>query len=366
VLTATVAARPDQAEERAYRRGWVLLLILVAFIAFLVLMVLCVTRETQVCQLRYTQDGRTLAVSVNTLDNTAEVRLLDAPTGRLRASWPLGNRLSCRPHHRVAFAPDGRTLAVATCERHQDGRCLGEVALWDLSQGTERARLRAHTGRIVAVAFSGDGRTLLSADNEGTIIVWDSATARAMKSLHLLGGCACFAVSADGRLVAAGQADGTVTLVEVPSGRELEKLAASVYPIASVAFAPDGRTLAVAALFDTHLVVWEPAAGKVRTTATLPVSWQTCVAFSPAGKSVAVGGGSFGRPGQVTVFRSDTLVEVRTLPVHTNTVTALAFAPDGSTLAAGSGRSARWPDGPSHGAVHRWDLATGRPLPGDE
>jgi hypothetical protein len=65
----------------------------------------------------------------------------------------------------IALAPDGRTLAVL----HSEGP---SVALWELASGRERARLKPPSGPVTALRFSADGRYLVTAGEDGTMLVW--------------------------------------------------------------------------------------------------------------------------------------------------------------------------------------------------
>ena len=66
-----------------------------------------------------------------------------------------------------AFSPDGRTLSTAEDD--------GSVILWDVEKGVPTETLEGHTGVTETHAFSPDGRTLYTAGNDGRVIVWDVA-----------------------------------------------------------------------------------------------------------------------------------------------------------------------------------------------
>jgi WD40 repeat protein len=372
VLQARAAVRPGQVEAASFRRGrWVTSLAALATLPLLVLATWLFVGGRRVLHVTFAPNGRTLIVNDATLDGTWRVRLLDAATGRVRATLPGSTAPPLDgPLEQLALAPDGRTVAFAARERGKAGCknacCEWVITLWDQAKGKARKTLPGHGAPVVGLAFASAGRVLLSADRDGQVDVRNSATGRLTQRLSVGGPCACVAFTPDGRRLAAGLANGQVTLVDVATGRTLARLAASASPPASLAFAPNGKTLAVAGLFDSHVTLWQPDKKRSWKLPAAPVSWQTCVAFSPDGRLVAVAGGSFRGPGRVTVFRATTLEELHAFAVPTNTATALAFAPDGSTLAAGGGRPLSLLAEHRHGAAHRWDLRTGRPLPAED
>lgn len=69
----------------------------------------------------------------------------------------------------VAYSPDGRRLVSSGDDK--------AVRLWDPASGAELLTLKGHSGPVRSVAFSGDGREIASAGDEGTIIVWEAAAA---------------------------------------------------------------------------------------------------------------------------------------------------------------------------------------------
>ncbi len=73
----------------------------------------------------------------------------------------------------VAFSPDGNTLAASEYFGNWPHLGLtGEVTLWDVPTGRHRASLRGHDGGALAIAFSPDGKTLVTGDNKGVIRFW--------------------------------------------------------------------------------------------------------------------------------------------------------------------------------------------------
>jgi WD40 repeat protein len=87
------------------------------------------------------------------------IRLYDLTTGKERFQMSSQEAVA-------AFSPDGKTLATG-------GRPDFAVYVWDAADGRQLARFNGHTGLVTALAYSADGRTLLSGSADGTTLVWE-------------------------------------------------------------------------------------------------------------------------------------------------------------------------------------------------
>jgi WD40 repeat protein len=160
-----------------------------------------------VSELEFGPDGRTLAASVYVGGREGGppwgVRLWDAAAGRpLPRVLPVGRRIT-----RVAFAADGRALAVGT-GASTAGRLAppDEVEVWDVASGARQVVLGPHTGTVSGVGPLPGGRRLLSADHVGRAVrLWNVAAGREEAAFEwhqaLLSD---FALSPDGRWLATG------------------------------------------------------------------------------------------------------------------------------------------------------------------
>jgi WD40 repeat protein len=110
-------------------------------------------------------DGRLLAGG-----STGKIMIWDLTKSELLGAAELDERPRI---YSLAFAPNGKTLAVATGDNDSKIVRPGRIALVDVATLEERANLQGHRGAVHAVAFSPDGHTLFSASQDRTVRIWN-------------------------------------------------------------------------------------------------------------------------------------------------------------------------------------------------
>jgi WD40 repeat protein len=204
----------------------------------------------------------------------------------------------------VALSPEGNLLAT--------GFSNGNLLLWDLKTAQSRG-LEGHRGEVLALAFTPDGKQLLSGSGE---------------------------IGADKPSVLAKSYENSVTLWDVPSGKAIRVVGKVSYPPDALAVSPDGK-LAVSNAISSDgsgMPLWDLGTGKeVRRLGPIDGS-PSQVAFAPNGKWLAVARGQFhpDTGGYVVLFDTATWKEVKTLRGHVQRISALAFSADSRYLVSGS------------------------------
>jgi RNA polymerase sigma factor (sigma-70 family) len=278
--------------------------------------------------------------------------LWDAATGR-----ELHQLAAEQPVPAAAFSPDGKTLAAAEGKRG--------IVLWDVRTGKE---LRHFTdqGYGRAVAYAPDGRTVAAAYSRGNprvvarSVVYDSViqvrevmTGRLVVELKPRGEMIqSLAYAPDGKTLASKGSDGAIVLWDLATGTERWREKAIVRGPSALALSPDGKTLASNELAAFNEVasavqVRETASGRSvrafgKTSASSPI------AYSSDGQTLALGIGEF-----VCLWELSTGKERRRWPVGSSHLTSLSYSPDGRTLATTSYMRSR---------VQLWDPETGAEL----
>jgi WD40 repeat protein/basic membrane lipoprotein Med (substrate-binding protein (PBP1-ABC) superfamily) len=231
----------------------------------------------------------------------------------------------------VAFSPEGKRLVTAGDDQI--------VKVWDAASG----RLLFSVTGYPAV-ISPDGKRLASISIGGRVKLWDAETGKEWHSDNRIEADVGLAFSPDGTCLATASSKGA-KMWDAATAQELLSLSGGGSRVNGVAFSPDGSRLAAAG-DDGTATIWNAATGENLLSLSTGSGVLSAV-FSPDGKRIATACASGNK-----VWDASTGKELLNLRGHTNGVYVLAFSPDGTQLATGS----------LDRRVKIWDAQTGREL----
>ena len=255
--------------------------------------------------------------------------------------------------YNVSFSPNGQILASG-CED-------GLIRLWNVRTGEHKGTFIAEHGRSLRVRFSRDGDTLASWGSY-EVNLWDVATSTHRKAIREYEDFINASINAGGGTLASidnrdnfvrlldgitghkKMRDHTIRLFDVITGKEDKKLRGHTKDVKSVAFSPDGRTLASGSA-DKTVRLWEVATGKHQKTVKGHQKSIDSIAFSPDGQLLATAS----RDNTVRVWDVLTGTHQKTFEGHTAAVKGVTFSPDGQTIAS-------WSDDQT---IRLWDVHIG-------
>lgn len=222
----------------------------------------------------------------------------------------------------AVWAPVGSVFAVASSS-------VIAIYLCDLLVQEQIASIEAGAW-IRSVAFSPDGRSLATGLSDNSVTIWDWREGKLITTLHgHTGAVNSVAYSSDGDHLVSGSRDNTLRLWQINSGQALLEMREHEWDVYRVAIAPGDQVLASGGGDDT-VRFWRLTDGELTRTLKQPGSTYA-LDFSPGGELLGAGTGE----NDIALWQAGSDQRVGTLKGHTGLVKDLAFSPDGGTLASG-------------------------------
>jgi WD40 repeat protein len=305
--------------------------------------------EDQIAALAFSPDGHWLATGADdpakdSADNIVRLWRVGAPERTVSPLVLNGHRDQVNA---LAFSPDARWLATGGGDSAKDNTD-NTVRLWELGDAGPAADPRLLSGHdrwIQALAFSPDGRWLVTGSGDKTARLWDLRAADQTVPARVLADhkawISALAFSPDGRWLATGSQDATVRLWDLLAADPAAAPRVLKGPedrVAALAISPDGRWLAAASGYVTWL--WDLSAADTAPAAQARAlsghsDFVNSLAFSPDSRWLATGSGD--KTARLwDLHASNPAAQPKALRGHQDGVSILAFSPDGHWLATGS------------------------------
>ena len=290
--------------------------------------------SSEVRSLAFSPEGTSLASASK--DGTVK---LWEPTPRPDSETLVGHN---RIVHGIVFSPDSKWLISTSYG-------APAVKMWDVGSGLDLSSALGNPPIDIAlcVDISPDGKTLAIGSND--LMLWDMAGKKQIDTLaHPNNNVNCAVFSPDGKTLATQTFNNTFKLWNVATLRELISFEGYGSHYGAIEFSPDGRKLAVPRNADQAITLWDVSVlqsyrGESPEAILTGHSEEiNAVAFSPDGVSLASGSDDT----TIILWDLTTGHKIVTLTGHTSNVHCLAFSPDGRTLASGG----------NDGTVRLWNL----------
>ena len=257
--------------------------------------------EGEAHDITFSNDGKKI-IAID--HDNGMVRLWNVESGKEERSFqavPEAEKNQAYHVRRTMLSPDGKTLAVGydddAANRPGFGHGPHMVRLWDLSAEKELFQLEGHYYYILDLVFSPDGRFLATASateskkRSEEVFVWEMATGKRVEALPAgLPGATAVAFSRDGRLFATAQPEGEIQLWETATWTMLTTFKGHRDRPTALTFSPNGHLLSGS--LDTTVLAWDVRPPR-SLTGSLETAWIALAnpeggeAFKAAGRFVA-------------------------------------------------------------------------------
>jgi WD40 repeat protein len=319
-----------------------------------------VEQDDPVSHFAVSPNGNYIAIGSATPSPDNIIRIFETSTGKEISQIKVTQKRSSSDLTSLAFSPNNRYVV--------SGSYVAPIRIWDADTGKEVVRMKydlpitpiavnsittLHDVAVKSVAFSPDGRYVLSSSDDHTARVWDANTGKEISRVTHEAGVTVVAFSPNGKYVLSGGCDklesdtcvqGSAQVWAAMTGKEIARMTHD-YIVSAIAFSPDGKY--VVSSGDMTARVWEVLTGKEVARRTCNDGGVLAVAFSPDNKYV-ISTCNY----TVSVWEANTGREIAHMEHLWDVFRTVAFSPDGKYVLAGN---------VDHG-LSIWEIATGQEI----
>jgi WD40 repeat protein len=196
----------------------------------------------------------------------------------------------------VAYSPDGSRIAFGSANKTID--------IWDANKGLYLKTLKGHTGNVTSLSFSPDGSRIVSGSTDACLKIWNANTGVCIKNIEgvidnsggnwlknfegHLSPISSVAYSPDGKYIVSGSYDGIIKIWDANTGQCLKTLEGHSECVSSVAYSPDGTKI-ISGSDDKSIKIWDANTRQCLQTLEGHKHSVLSVAYSPDGKNIVSG-----------------------------------------------------------------------------
>jgi WD40 repeat protein len=225
----------------------------------------------------------------------------------------------------VAFTADGKYVITASFDR--------TLKVWEVASGKEVktfAGPQGHQNLVLSVAISPNGQMVASGGSDNQAKIWDFPASAPLRDFAHTDAVNAVALSADGTKLAGAGKDGSIKLWNTADGKQLFDMKGHVGPVTGVSFSANGQMLASSGA-DKTVRFWNPANGQLTATVGAHSAPTTAVIVHPNNAAAY----SAAEDGTLKFWQVPTPAP-RALPAHADAVTVVALSADGNQVLTAS------------------------------
>lgn len=218
----------------------------------------------------------------------------------------------------VAFSPDGRHI-VSSADT--------DILLWDVESGAMLRRYTGHSGFVNAVAFSPDGQQMASGSGDHTVILWDIESGALIRRFagHS-GNVNSVGFVGNGRQLVTGSSDNTIALWDLETATVVRRFLGHSAAVKRVSISADGQNI-LSASEDSTLILWELNGSEIIRHFQGHEDWVWGVAYSPDGQQIISNSS-----GEILLWDQGSGEIIRRFEGYTGNVHSIRFSPDGQYI----------------------------------